>query len=68
MIKKQYRNNGVSLIKYVRDNIKKAHNTYLERRWQGLELSENKYIIEAMVLVSLNRSGICKYIWSGIIK
>ncbi len=33
-----------------------------------LEQSDNKHIIEAKVLISLNRRGIIKYIWDGIIK
>ena len=42
-------------------NIKKSYTTnitYLELRCPWLELSENKCIIEAMVLVSLNKSGV----------
>ena len=48
----------------VSNSIKKPHNsTYqVERRSLGLELSENKYTVETVVLASLNICGILKYI------
>ena len=46
------------------NSIKKAHNSnyQVERRSLGLELSENKYTVETVVLVSLKMCGILKYI------